>query len=107
MKNKKIFFKILYYLLAIILIYIFIIGAIFLNGYIQTAFMVGVKTSDLTSKLSAGVMLKALPHAVSFAIYYISFKINKAILHVLKAKLLNSSAKSTSISENNGEKDDE
>lgn len=88
MKNKKIFFNIVYYLLAILLIFIFMVGSIFLNGYIQAAFMIGVKTSDLVNKLSAGVMLKALPHAVSFAIYYISFKINKDILHLLKSKLL-------------------
>lgn len=104
MKNKKIFFNILYYLLAILLIFIFVVGSIFLNGYIQAAFMIGVKTSDLTNKLSAGVMLKALPHAVSFAIYYISFKINKDILHLLKSKLLKTNAKAANVSENNGEK---
>lgn len=105
MKNKKIFFKILYYLLAILLIFIFVVGSIFLNGYIQAAFMIGVKTSDLVNKLSAGVMLKALPHAVSFAIYYISFKINKDILHLLKSKLLKT--KTANVNENNGENENE
>lgn len=105
MKNKKIFFNILYYLLAILLIFIFVVGSIFLNGYIQTAFMIGVKTSDLTNKLSVGVMLKALPHAVSFTIYYISFKINKDILHLLKSKLLKT--KTANVNENNGENENE
>lgn len=105
MKNKKIFFNILYYLLAILLIFIFVVGSIFLNGYIQAAFMIGVKTSDLVNKLSAGVMLKALPHAVSFAIYYISFKINKDILHLLKSKLLKT--KIANVNENNGENENE
>ncbi len=105
MKNKKIFFNILYYLLAILLIFIFVVGSIFLNGYIQAAFMIGVKTSDLVNKLSAGVMLKALPHAASFAIYYISFKINKDILHLLKSKLLKT--KTANVNENNGENENE